>query len=40
MLAQGSTPPGVDLVLSKPVTSASLYQAIKKILPNEPPVVR
>lgn len=36
MLAQGSTPPGVDLVLSKPVTSASLYQAIKKILPNEP----
>jgi len=39
MLAQGSTPPGVDLVLSKPVTSASLYQAIKKILPDEPPSV-
>jgi hypothetical protein len=37
MLAQGSTPPGVDLVLSKPVTSASLYQAIKKILPTEAP---
>ncbi len=37
MLAQGSTPPGVDLVLSKPVTSASLYQAIKKTLPNEAP---
>jgi signal transduction histidine kinase len=35
MLAQGSTPLGVDLVLSKPVTSASLYQAIKKILPTE-----
>jgi CheY-like chemotaxis protein len=40
MLAQGSTPPGVDLVLSKPVTSASLYQAIKKILPNEPSEAR
>lgn len=37
MLAQGSTPLGVDLVLSKPVTSASLYQAIKKILPTEAP---
>jgi signal transduction histidine kinase len=40
MLAQGSTPPGVDLVLSKPVTGTSLYQAIKKVLPNGTPADR
>ena len=34
MLAQGSTPPGVDLILSKPVTGTSLYEAIQKVLPN------
>ena len=32
MLAQGGTPPGVNLILSKPVTGLALHQAMQSVL--------
>jgi len=33
MRAQGGTPPGVDLLLSKPLTSNSLRNALETVFP-------